>query len=53
MTTHVYAEQIIQNVQEGMQNNISRTPALFINEERYQNTWDTQTLLAEIILING
>jgi protein-disulfide isomerase len=49
MTNHVYAERVIQNVQEGMQNGIRSTPALFINGERYQNTWDTQTLLAEII----
>jgi protein-disulfide isomerase len=49
MTTHIYAEQVIQNVQEGMQNGISSTPTLFINGERYRNTWDTQTLLAEII----
>jgi protein-disulfide isomerase len=49
MTNHVYAERVMQNVQEGMQNGIRSTPALFINGERYQNTWDTQTLLAEII----
>jgi protein-disulfide isomerase len=49
MTNHVYAERVMQNVQEGMQNGISSTPVLFINGDRYQNTWDTQTLLAEII----
>jgi protein-disulfide isomerase len=49
MTTHIYAERVIQNVQEGMQNGISSTPTLFINGERYRNTWDIQTLLAEII----
>jgi protein-disulfide isomerase len=49
MTTHTYAERVIQNVQEGMQNGISSTPTLFINGERYRNTWDTQRLLAEIL----
>jgi protein-disulfide isomerase len=49
MTNHIHAERVLQNLQEGIRDRINSTPALFINGIRYQNSWNTQRLLAEIL----
>jgi protein-disulfide isomerase len=48
MTNHVYIERIAQDIQGGVQSNVSSTPALFIDGVRYRDAWDIERLLAVI-----
>ncbi|NJO42117.1 MAG: hypothetical protein HC865_16190 [Cyanobacteria bacterium RU_5_0] len=40
--THQYADRVAEDLQSGTQSGVDRIPAIFINEVRYQDTWDIE-----------
>ncbi|MEG4805683.1 thioredoxin domain-containing protein [Microcoleus sp. ARI1-B5] len=46
---HQYADRVAQDIQSGKQCDVTRTPTLFINQERYNDAWEVERLITAIL----
>lgn len=46
---HQYADRVAQDIQSGKQCGVTRTPTLFINENRYDDAWEVERLITAIL----
>lgn len=49
MTNHIYAERVAENFHSGIRSGVKNTPAFFINNFRYENQWDFESLLEALL----
>ncbi|HEX6506150.1 MAG TPA: thioredoxin domain-containing protein [Chloroflexota bacterium] len=48
MSNHTFLPRIEEDIESGVRSGVMGTPTFFINEERYDGSWDAESLLAAI-----
>ncbi|MBX9258458.1 DsbA family protein [Desmonostoc muscorum CCALA 125] len=49
MANHIYADRVAEDFQSAIRSGVNSTPAFFINNVRYQNEWNIESLLEALL----
>ncbi|MEH2079510.1 MAG: DsbA family protein [Nostoc sp.] len=49
IASHQCADRVAQDIQDGKQCGVTRTPTLFINQNRYDDAWEVERLIIAIL----
>lgn len=49
---HQYANRVAQDIESGKQCGVTRTPTLFINQNRYDDAWEVERLITAILSLS-